>query len=200
MKKNSLKTVLVIGSIGIGLLCPSLAFAEAPQKWGWRPVGGINIATLSVKDPYVSSEAGIGANFGGQYSVPLTEDMEFTASVLFSMKNSSLSEWGAPRLFLQNHYIEVPFKYNFKMGSGLSFVAGGYASYLVNARAEIYGQSLDVKSSYNPLDYGALIGIGYKKGAWNFELGYQLGLSNPLKNASVQNNYSTLCLTASFSN
>lgn len=58
---------------------------------------------------------------------------------------------------------------------GLSVEAGPQIGFLLSAKRE----SLDVKESYNTVDFGMNLGIGYKlQNGLNFGVRYNLGLSD----------------------
>ncbi|MBK6498547.1 MAG: PorT family protein [Saprospiraceae bacterium] len=142
---------------------------------------GLNFSSYSVKGGGVSlnSDSQVGFHFGLTNDFKLTDNITFRPGLLYSGKGGKLDVLGES-LPLNLSYLDIPlsFVYNFS-GSDSGFFAevGPYVSMLLAAKSD--GE--DVKDSFNSLDFGLNLGLGYDLGTFIVGANYGLGLANIAK-------------------
>ncbi|MCL7763852.1 PorT family protein [Polaribacter sp. Z014] len=114
-------------------------------------------------------------NFGLMAEIPFTEKFSFQPEVLFSGQGYSTGP-GTDDVIALN-YLNIPLMGKYYITKGLSFEAGPQVGFLLSANNN--ENDLDVKSSFNTLDFGVNLGLGYKlDNGLNFSARYNVGLSN----------------------
>ena len=80
---------------------------------------------------------------------------------------------------LKLDYINIPVMAKFYVAEGFSLEAGPQVGFLMSAKSEEGGESVDVKDLFKGIDFGIDFGLGYKmESGLNFGARYNLGLSN----------------------
>lgn len=142
---------------------------------------GLNISSYSFKasGTTVSADSKVGFHFGIVNDFKLTDKITFRPGLLYSGmggKFTVLDESITSNL----NYLNIPlsFVYNFTTDDkGFFAELGPYVGFLLSAKS---GDE-DIKDSYNSLDFGLNIGLGYDLGSFIVGANYGLGLANIAK-------------------
>jgi hypothetical protein len=146
---------------------------------------GLNIASYSVSGDgaTINSDPQIGFHFGIVNDFKLTDNITFRPGLLYSGKGGKISFdlFGVSESVSSTYnYLEIPlsFVYNFKgEEQGFFAEAGPYLGFLLSAKSE----DEDIKESFNSLDFGLNLGLGYDLGSFIIGANYSLGLANIAK-------------------
>ncbi|RTY89663.1 porin family protein [Flavobacterium sp. GT3R68] len=125
-----------------------LEYAEA-QHMNFGVKAGVNVASLSSSD----SSTLIGFHFGGlaEFTV-ITEKLSLQPEVLFSTQGAK-NDTGDLKL----NYITVPVMFKYYFLDYFSVEAGPRVGFLISAK----DGDLDVKDSFNAIDFGVDAGVNY---------------------------------------
>lgn len=146
---------------------------------------GLNLSSFSTESSglSISSDTKVGFHFGLTNDFKLTDNITFRPGLLYSAKGGSLTvEFGgqSETVTASYSYLDVPlsFVYNFSTEEkGFFLEAGPYVGVLLSAKSE----DEDIKDSFNTLDFGLNVGLGYDLGNIVVGANYGLGLANIAK-------------------
>ena len=159
MKKVLL--VIVVTVLGLG--------KTNAQEVQFGVKGGLNFASIngdnSGKFDHVTS-----FNFGVMAEIPISTKFSFQPELLYSRQGFSVG-----KNVNELNYLNIPLMGKYYLTEGLSLEAGPQIGFLLSAK----NKSIDVKDSFNKLDFGINLGIGYKlDNGLSFNARYNQGLSN----------------------
>jgi hypothetical protein len=96
-------------------------------------------------------------------------------------------------------YINLPVMAKFYVGDGFSLEAGPQIGFLASAKADVDGESVDIKDLLNSTDFALNLGAGYKlDSGLNFGLRYSIGLTDVPDGDSNGFKHSVLQLSVGF--
>ena len=159
MKKIVLTIVLTV----LGLLNVNAQEVEFGAKLGvnFSSVRGDNSSDLEPVTAF---------NIGVVSEIPISEKFSFQPELLYSGKGFSIGDD-----VVSLNYFDIPLMGKYYFTKGLSIEAGPQIGFLLSAKQE----NLKVKESYNAVDFGVNLGVGYKlENGINFGVRYNLGLSD----------------------
>ena len=159
MKKIALTAIIAV----LGLLNVNAQKVEFGAKVG------VNFSSIR-GDNSSKMEPVTAFNFGIVSEIPISEKFSFQPELLYSGKGFSIGDD-----VVSLNYLDIPLMGKYYLTKGFSVEAGPQIGFLLSAKRE----SLDVKESYNTVDFGMNLGIGYKlQNGLNFGVRYNLGLSD----------------------
>lgn len=130
-------------------------------------------------DPLIGFSGGLFAEFA------ISDMFSIQPEVLYIQKNSeeSSSFFGSTQTSKSKlTYVDVPLflKLNIPLDGGVRpyIAAGPYAGYLIDAVAELEGETEDMSDLLNDINYGIAFAAGTKLGAISIEARYDLGMAN----------------------
>lgn len=144
--------------------------------------GGLNFAMI----------AGDGSdNFDGKFGFHVGGVVEFQISETFSVQPELLySSQGDKETFegmdikYKLDYLNLPIMAKYYLSEGFSIEAGPQIGFLLSAKAEGEGVSLDIKDLIKDIDFGLGFGLGYKlENGLNFSGRFNIGISNMVDNS-----------------
>ena len=148
--------------------------------------GGVNFSNIISEDiddnnVLTSFNAGVYGNF------PVGDILSIQPEILYSRKGGELSydsEFISGKTQFKLNYIEVPVLFKVNVTDNLSFHAGPYFAYLVDAQVEndADGDTIDFEDDYdnddfNKFDVGISAGIGYDFKSIGIGARYNYGFS-----------------------
>jgi hypothetical protein len=159
---------------------------------------GLNLATFIGDPEDVDMKAGF--HVGGMAEIALNEKFSIQPELLYSTQGTEaevvfFNGVNEQRETLEYNfsYINLPVMAKYYVTEGLSLEAGPQIGFLVNAEAEIDGQTEDADQLLGDLstvDFGLNFGLGYKlNSGLNFAARYNLGLSNISDESSVDGEF-----------
>lgn len=134
---------------------------------------GVNFASI-----YGDNTGNTGSvtafNFGLMAEIPISEKFSFQPELLYSGQGydvDTILDIDGVEL----NYLNIPLMGKYYVTKGLSLEAGPQIGLLLSAKQD----DTDIKDSFNSLDFGVNVGIGYKlDNGLNFGARYNLGLSD----------------------
>jgi hypothetical protein len=168
------------------MLAAVMLFAAAPlfaEGMMFGVKAGLNMANLS-GDDIQNTKIKMGAIGGAYLCYNINEFFGIQPEVLFTMKGAADNTAGSDAK-LKFSYIEIPllFKVNLPTEGKIkpNIYAGPALGFLMSAKAEAGGQSIDVKDGVKSTNFGLVAGagVGYEmeKGLIFLEARYEIGLS-----------------------
>lgn len=150
---------------------------------------GLNMANISLS----GDDSGelewsnkVGFHIGLMADFAINDNLGFRPGVLFSQRGAKLSFLGVD-VKTNLNYIDIPLSFTYAFNSresGFFIEAGPNVQLLMSANISADGESEDVKEDFESLDFGLLIGAGYKVNSnLSFGVNYNLGLANIAKGA-----------------
>jgi hypothetical protein len=148
---------------------------------------GLNLATFTGDTEGLDMK--VGFHVGGLAEIALNDKFSIQPELLYSTQgaeteitffNGAIDQ--TETLEYNFSYINMPIMAKYYVTEGLSLEAGPQIGFLVNAEAEIDGETEDADQLLGDLstvDFGLNFGLGYKlNSGLNFAARYNLGLSN----------------------
>lgn len=172
------KMLLVIIATG------SMVFANAQIQFGLK--AGYNLSSFMQSGSYQTSGLSSKSDFhaGILASLPLLKSVNIQSEALYSGQGASFSEGGSTAKFNYG-YLNIPVLLKYHHASGLFAETGPQFGFLLSAKASADGQTEDLKSSSQPVDFSWALGVGYQIPVINLGIDarYNLGFSNIVKNS-----------------
>ncbi|WP_111706244.1 porin family protein [Lutibacter citreus] len=139
--------------------------------------GGLNFASIS-GDNTENIDPVTAFNLGIMSEIQISNKFSFQPELMFSGVGYSIEDDTVAL-----NYLNIPLMAKYYLTKGFSVEAGPQIGYLLSAKNE----SVDIKDSFNSVDFGLNVGIGYKlDNGLNFGARYNFGLSD-INKSDVEN-------------
>ncbi len=158
----------------------ALCFANAQEaKFGVK--AGLNLSNVTGDVSGNSVKAGFQA--GGFVEFKVSEKFSVQPEVLYSLQGAKYDEEGT-NVDFNLSYFNIPVMAKYYVADGFSLEAGPQLGFLLSAKAKGGGVTVDVKDSFESIDFGMNVGAGYDI-TDRFSIGarYGFGLSNIAKDS-----------------
>lgn len=140
--------------------------------------GGLNSYTIGGDDTEdVNSK--LGFNLGLLGHIHLSERFGLQPEIVYSTQGAKAND-GNGDLKLNLDYINVPVLFQYMYDNGFRIHAGPQLGFLTSAKAKGDGVSVDIKDSFNSIDFALSIGASYVDPSSGFgvDARYNHGISN----------------------
>lgn len=182
MKKNTLSIVLA-------MLC-FVAYAQdetvkkSDISFGLK--GGLNLSFIT-GDGTDNFDSKIAFHIGVVSEIPISDKFSFQPELLYSSQGDKETSDGM-EIKYKLDYLNLPLMAKYYISKGFSLEAGPQIGFLLSAKAEGDGVSVDIKDITKGVEFALDLGLGYKfENGLNFSVRYNLGLSNIFDNeGSIQ--------------
>jgi hypothetical protein len=161
------------------------------QKIKFGVKGGLNFANIS-GDNTKDADLVTSFNFGVLSEIPISEKFSFQPELMYSGQGYSFND-----NTVALSYLNVPLMGKYYLTKGFSVEAGPQIGFLLAAKNE----KINVKDSFNTVDFGVNFGLGYKlDNGLNFGVRYNLGLTdiNNVDNSSIKNKNSVFQVSVGY--
>ena len=191
-----MKTTLKLLTTSVVFTLVTIFTASAQYRFG--VAAGANFSNV-IGDESSDNGIKLGLHAGLDMEAAINDRYAITAAVLYAVKGTKSNEMDD--LSVAINYIEVPLaiKYQFKNGFGLWL--GPYFGILTNAKLKYQDETEDVTSSFNDLDAGVKVGVGYRmENGMGVYANYSMGLTNidHFDNADMENQNSVFGVGLSY--
>ncbi|MBF4466290.1 porin family protein [Flavobacterium sp. LC2016-12] len=181
-----MKKILLIAVVTV------LGFANVTaQEIKFGAKGGLNFATIN-GDNTEDIDMVTSFNFGVLSEIPISDKFSFQPEIMYSGQGYSFND-----NTIALSYLNVPLMGKYYVTKGLSVEAGPQIGFLLAAKNE----KIDVKDSFNTVDFGVNFGLGYKlDNGVNFGVRYNVGLTdiNNVEGYFVKNKNGVLQLSVGY--
>lgn len=165
------KSFLIIAIIVFGLT--NLNAQEV--KFGAK--AGLNLASIT-GDETDGIESRTAFHVGAVAEISVSDKFSVQPELLYSAQGAKDSFEGID-FDAKIDYLNLPIMAKYYVAEGFSLELGPQVGFLLSAKAEGGGESIDFKDETKGIDFGANFGVGYKlESGLNFGARYNLGLSN----------------------
>ena len=165
------KSFLIIAIIVFGLT--NLNAQEV--KFGAK--AGLNLASIT-GDETDGIESRTAFHVGAVAEISISDKFSVQPELLYSAQGAKDSFDGID-VDAKIDYLNLPIMAKYYVAEGFSLELGPQVGFLLSAKAEGGGESIDFKDETKGIDFGANFGVGYKlESGLNFGARYNLGLSN----------------------
>ena len=165
------KSFLIIAIIVFGLT--NLNAQEV--KFGAK--AGLNLASIT-GDETDGIESRTAFHVGAVAEISISDKFSVQPELLYSAQGAKDSFEGID-VDAKIDYLNLPIMAKYYVAEGFSLELGPQVGFLLSAKAEGGGESIDFKDETKGIDFGANFGVGYKlESGLNFGARYNLGLSN----------------------
>ena len=165
------KSFLIIAIIVFGLT--NLNAQEV--KFGAKT--GLNLASIT-GDETDGIESRTAFHVGAVAEISVSDKFSVQPELLYSAQGAKDSFEGID-VDAKIDYLNLPIMAKYYVAEGFSLELGPQVGFLLSAKAEGGGESIDFKDETKGIDFGANFGVGYKlESGLNFGARYNLGLSN----------------------
>jgi len=143
--------------------------------------GGLSMYSLeeSFMEFSETTDSKLGFAAGLYVEKPLSDMFSLQFEALFVQKGGE-DEFGSETL----SYVDIPvlLKVNIPLDGDITpyVYGGGFAGYLIDAKAEDNGDSYDIDEFLDDFNYGVAFGAGVSFGMFNVDIRYDMGLANIL--------------------
>jgi hypothetical protein len=142
---------------------------------------GLNLYKIAV-DEGDASDLKAGIHLGVLAHIHLTEQMAVQPELVYSMQGAK-SEIGGDKVTLNLNYLNIPVLLQYMFDNGFRVEAGPQIGVLASAKSKFDDNSVDVKDSFNSIDFSVPLGIGYiSPNGFGVDARYNIGLSNVNEN------------------
>jgi len=157
--------------------------------------GGANLASVKGKDVEGTSTL-IGFNGGVQANIPLAGNLSLQPELFYSAEGTKMKVEmqgdgdeiieGTAKTHL--NYLNLPVLLQYQHSSGAFAVTGPQVGYLLSAKVKMNGVSEDVKESFNKINFGWTLGVGYfiPSTSLGIDVRYNFGLAKLAKGEDGQ--------------
>jgi hypothetical protein len=168
------------------LLTASPASAQRQADVGF--LGGAAFTTLVGLDDSVSVQSSTGFAGGVFVGIPVAKSLLIEPELLYINKGASLE---GSELSLNLNYIEIPvlLRYEFQEDGGPFAYVGPYIGFVANCSTSADTLSFPCADDNieTSTDFGGTIGVGFRKEAWGFDIRYDYGFTDAIKDEKGKN-------------
>ncbi|CAI8343795.1 MAG: Uncharacterised protein [Cryomorphaceae bacterium] len=151
-----------------------VAFTISAQNVTFGAKAGLNF-TSGVGEGADGLDIRTAFHLGATAEIEMSESFSIQPELLYSGQGFT----GNGDAIAKVDYINLPVMAKFYIGDGFSLEAGPQIGFLTSAKADIDGESRDIKDFLKSTDFALNLGAGYKlDSGLNFGLRYSMGLTD----------------------
>jgi len=151
-----------------------VAFTISAQNITFGAKAGLNFASMAGDDA-----DGLDGRTSFHLGVTAEIEMSDTFSIQPELLYSGQGYTADGDVTGKVDYINLPIMAKFYVADGISLEAGPQIGFLASAKADVDGESTDIKDSLKSTDFALNLGAGYKlDSGLNFGLRYSMGLTD----------------------
>lgn len=150
--------------------------------------GGLNLYNVS-NSPGSSYDMKAGLYLGMFSHIHLSKSIALQPELIYSSQGGKYTS-NNTAYTLKLNYLNLPIMLQYMFDNGFRLEAGPQFGFLLSAKNDWPGNSVDVKSSFKGIDFGVGLGAGYfnPKSNWGVGVRYNAGLSNIRDNSPISSN------------
>lgn len=177
-----------LAGLALIALAMTATTASAQRKADVGFLGGAAFSTLMGVDDSVSVRSSTGFAGGVFVGIPVTKSLVIEPEVLYVNKGAGLED---TEVSLNLNYIEIPvlLRYEFKEDGGPFAYVGPYVGFVAECSTSADTLSFPCADDNieTSTDFGGTIGVGFRKDAWGFDIRYDYGFTDAIKDEKGKN-------------
>jgi hypothetical protein len=162
--------------------------ASAQKKTEAGFLGGASFSTLTGTDSDVSPKSSTGFGGGFFVTIPVAKSVSIEPEILYINKGAGFED---EEFTLNLNYVEIPvlLRYEFTPAGGPFAYIGPYIG--INVKCDTSVDTVSVPCKDDGVEtnttFGGTVGVGYRKAAWGFDIRYDYGFTDALKEFKGKN-------------
>jgi hypothetical protein len=169
----------------------TIVFANAQIQFGLKANYNLAGVMQSGPEPQNGLKSKSAFSGGALALIPISAPFYLQPEIVYSAQGTDISDNGFSGS-LNYNYLNIPILGKYQSDMGLFGETGPQVGFLLSANAKGEGQTVDMKSQTQSVDFSWAFGVGYKLHdmGLGFDIRYNLGLTNTLKDGggeSVKN-------------
>ena len=177
-----------LAGLALIALAMTATTASAQRKADVGFLGGAAFSTLMGVDDSVSVRSSTGFAGGVFVGIPVAKSLVIEPEVLYVNKGAGLED---TEVSLNLNYIEIPvlLRYEFKEDGGPFAYVGPYVGFVAECSTSADTLSFPCADDNieTSTDFGGTIGVGFRKDAWGFDIRYDYGFTDAIKDEKGKN-------------
>ncbi len=177
-----------LAGLALIALAMTATTASAQRKADVGFLGGASFSTLMGVDDSVSVRSSTGFAGGVFVGIPVAKSLLIEPEVLYINKGAGLED---TEVSLNLNYIEIPvlLRYEFKEDGGPFAYVGPYVGFVAECSTSADTLSFPCADDNieTSTDFGGTIGVGFRKDAWGFDIRYDYGFTDAIKDEKGKN-------------
>ena len=177
-----------LAGLALIALAMTATTASAQRKADVGFLGGAAFSTLMGVDDSVSVRSSTGFAGGVFVGIPVAKSLVIEPEVLYVNKGAGLED---TEVSLNLNYIEIPvlLRYEFKEDGGPFAYVGPYVGFVAECSTSADTLSFPCADDNieTSTDFGGTIGVGFRKEAWGFDIRYDYGFTDAIKDEKGKN-------------
>ena len=177
-----------LAGLALIALAMTATTASAQRKADVGFLGGASFTTLIGVDDSVSVRSSTGFAGGVFVGIPVAKSLLIEPEVLYVNKGAGLED---TEVSLNLNYIEIPvlLRYEFKEDGGPFAYVGPYVGFVAECSTSADTLSFPCADDNieTSTDFGGTIGVGFRKDAWGFDIRYDYGFTDAIKDEKGKN-------------
>ena len=171
-----------------------VAFTISAQNVTFGAKAGLNFASMTGDDAD-GLDGRTSIHLGVTAEIEMSDSFSIQPELLYSGQGYTADGDVTGKV----DYINLPVMAKFYVADGFSVEAGPQIGFLASAKADVDGESTDIKDLLKSTDFALNLGAGYKlDSGLNFGLRYSMGLTDVPDGDSNGFNHSVLQLSVGF--
>ncbi|MBI3883318.1 MAG: PorT family protein [Sphingobacteriales bacterium] len=188
-----MKKILFITALAFGCYSANAQKKTSPVNFGLK--GGLNVSNLTTNGSGFDYQFKPSFHAGGLLHIHLGDKYHRFAlqpELLFSRQGASFNDITNTKYNVALNYIAVPVLFQYMFGNGFRLETGPQVSAMLDAQRMGAGKTVNVSSSFKPVDFSWVFGGGYVwKSGFGLDARINAGLSDinnvPPSNTTVRN-------------
>jgi len=187
----------ILAGLAFSALVASATTAAAQEKVGAGFLGGASFSTLRDVDTAVEVRSTTGFGGGFYVAVPVAKSLIVEPELIYVNKGAGIE---SADVTLNLNYIEIPvlLRYQFTEDGGPFAYVGPYVGLNVkcNTSVDTVGVACKDQSVEANTTFGGTVGVGFQRGVWGFDIRYDYGFTDAIKDEKGKNSTLMVLLRA----
>lgn len=183
-------------ALSVGAVAASPAAAQQQTEAGF--LAGATFTTLMDVESDVSVRSSTGFAGGFYVAIPVANQLRVEPELMYINKGAGLEDVD---LNLNLNYVEIPvlLRYQFTDNDGPFAFIGPYVGFNVKCGTAVDTVSVSCKDQSVEANttFGGTIGVGFQRGTWGFDIRYDYGFTDAIKDEKGKNSALMILLRAS---
>jgi len=187
----------ILAGLAFSALASTASSAEAQEQVGAGFLVGASFSTLRDVDSDVEVRSSTGFGGGFYVTVPVAKSLIVEPELVYVNKGAGIE---SADISLNLNYIELPvlLRYQFTEDGGPFAYVGPYVGLNVTCNTTVDTVAVSCKDQGIEANttFGGTVGVGFQRGAWGFDIRYDYGFTDAIKDEKGKNSALIVLLRA----